>query len=1077
VTEDAFGTAALRAAVLGAWRASPARLREDANTEEDHARGYYRDRVVVELAQNAADAAVRADVPGRLLLRLDRSEDGTLVLVAANTGDTLDAAGVASLSSMRASSKRGEGPAGARVVGRFGVGFAAVRAVSDELSLLSTTGGVRFSARDTAGLLAEASAGSPGLGDEVRRRDGSLPALRLPFPASGRPPAGYDTAVVLELRDEVAADEVRGLLRDVGDALLLALPGLVEILVEDNTSDASNRRIADVHERWVVVSAQGELGLDLLAGRPVEERSARTWRVTWAVPRSGAGWARVVHAPTPTDEPCTVPALLVATLPLDPTRRHVAAGALTDAVLDHAADAYARLAHERAVAGEPGDALALVPTGLASGALDGALRERIVDRLSRTPLLVRAAASGDARDAPTDPPSMEPGRVRDRDDRTLLAPSRAVMLAGAAGQDVGAVAALGRWVGGLVVVPSGREAQARVLGVEVRGLADVVEELPAVAGAGWGSLYDALALLADDVRDREALGALPVPLADGRVVRGARGLVVLDAELADTVGADALRSLARWGLRVVDPQAAHPLLTRLGADAPDARGLLKHPALRAAVLEQADDDDLQLADEVTDAVLAVVRAVVGDAHPRDAARAVEDSAAWLGLVTVPAADGEPTPAHGLVLPGGVASALLDPRVLAPVTLDAVERWGPTTLVAAGVRDDLALVSVPDVVADPASVDLDAADDASLAAQSLDGWPDYLEHLSATLGAGEYVGDAVAVADLDAVDPDRWNEVLTRVATEPGLRRALLDPVRAERGSAAPSYTAWWLRERGPEGLGRIFAVDAAAGDDGPDDGGGALGTERRRLVDAALRASLPPAPEVLRGLDAAVQVALGGVADLDDLGPAAWVQLLDALGPAGTSVAPGTAVALWRGISATADRLGDAEGVLEDGPERLPAIVAPGRVVMVHAEDAAVADQPMWWQRTDVAAIVPSTPVRAEALARLLDVPTVTELAGGQVDRPQDGVVIPVPAEVTGMLPGAPTTWVEHDELTVDGTPVDWWVTGAGPSAVVRTVHVEGLAAGLAQAAGRWWARSAVEAVLVTPERAADLALDAALDD
>ncbi|WP_028050705.1 sacsin N-terminal ATP-binding-like domain-containing protein [Cellulomonas sp. URHD0024] len=1127
---DAFGTAAVRAAVLGAWRASPARLREDANTEEDHARGYYRDRVVVELAQNAADAATRAEVPGRLLLRLDRSDDGTLVLVAANTGDPLEADGVVSLSSMRASSKRGDRPTSAQVVGRFGVGFAAVRAVSDEISLLSTTGGVRFSARDTAGLLAESSADNPGLADEVRRRDGSLPALRLPFPAAGSPPAGYDTAVVLELRDEVAADEVRGLLRDVGDPLLLGLPGLVEILVEDNTSDTPNRRIADVQDRWTVLSAEGELRLDLLADRPVEERSARTWRVTWAVPRGQAEWARVVHAPTPTDEPCTVPALLVATLPLDPTRRHVAGGPLTDAVLDHAADTYARLAHEHAMAGDSGAALALVPMGLPAGALDGALRERIVDRLSRTPLLLSAAvADADKRGpvsgtAPSraadrgtaDRPLPTPSRAADRHgtahrplvapspaaegrgtaDRALLAPSRAVMLAGPAGHEVRAVAALGRRIGGLVVVPAGREAQARVLGVEARGLADVVEEIRGIEDGGWADLYDALSPLADDARDREALGALPVLLADGRVVRGARGLVVLDAAVADAVGPDALRDLGRWGLRVVDPQAAHPLLARLGADAPDARGLLQHPALRAAVLEQADDDDLQLADEVTDAVLAVVRAVVGDADPRDAAEAVGGAAAWLGLVTLPAADGEPTPAHGLVLPGGPAAALLDPRVVAPVTLDAVERWGPTTLVAAGVRDDLALVRVTDVVAEPAVLDPDGTDDASLAAQSLDGWPEYVELLSATLGAGEYVGDAVAVADLDAVDPDRWHELLSRLAGEPELRRALLEPVRGERGATAPSYTAWWLRERGPAGLGGIFAVDddsdqRAGGEDvdeHDDDGqvtstpDGITPSRTRRSDDAAgstLRDVLPGAPDVLRGLDTAVQVALGGVAGLDDLRPEAWPALLDALGPAGTPIDSATAVALWRGLSATAVRLPESGGAdpLTDGPERVPAIVAPGRVAMVHADDAAVADQPMWWQRTDVAAMVPSTSSRAEALARLLDIPTVAELAAGQVDRAQDGVVTAVPAGVAAVVPGAPVTWVEHDELTVDGAPVDWWVTGVGPTALVRTVHVAGLAAGLAQAAGRWWARSAVEAVLVTPERADELALDAALED
>ncbi len=54
---DPFGTAALRDAAVRAWQSSPTRLREDANLEEDHARGWYRDRVVVELAQNAADAA------------------------------------------------------------------------------------------------------------------------------------------------------------------------------------------------------------------------------------------------------------------------------------------------------------------------------------------------------------------------------------------------------------------------------------------------------------------------------------------------------------------------------------------------------------------------------------------------------------------------------------------------------------------------------------------------------------------------------------------------------------------------------------------------------------------------------------------------------------------------------------------------------------------------------------------------------------------------------------------------------------------------------------------------------------
>src|SRR3954462_12976134 len=117
---DLFGTAGLRERVLAGWAASTARFREDANAEEDLVRGGYRDRLLVELAQNAADAAVRAGEPGRLRLVL-RGD----VLRAANTGAPLDAAGVQALATLRASAKRD----GTATVGRFGVGFAAVLAV------------------------------------------------------------------------------------------------------------------------------------------------------------------------------------------------------------------------------------------------------------------------------------------------------------------------------------------------------------------------------------------------------------------------------------------------------------------------------------------------------------------------------------------------------------------------------------------------------------------------------------------------------------------------------------------------------------------------------------------------------------------------------------------------------------------------------------------------------------------------------------------------------------------------------------------------------------------------------------
>jgi hypothetical protein len=285
---DPFGTGRLRRGVLDAWTASPARFREDANAEEDLVLGGYRDRLVVELAQNAADAAARAGVPGRLRLTL---RDG--VLVAANTGAPLDAAGVESLATLRASAKR---DAPDLAVGRFGVGFAAVLAVTDEPAVVGRHGGVRWSLAEARDLALDAARANPGLGDEIRRRDGHVPLLRLPFAAEGSAPDPYDTVVILPLRDTAAADLAERLLRAVDDSLLLSLPGLAEVVVEigDDAPRTLARRTEgpltvvedsrDGATRWRTAAAHGPLTPDLLADRPVEERLRPHWTVTWAVP-------------------------------------------------------------------------------------------------------------------------------------------------------------------------------------------------------------------------------------------------------------------------------------------------------------------------------------------------------------------------------------------------------------------------------------------------------------------------------------------------------------------------------------------------------------------------------------------------------------------------------------------------------------------------------------------------------------------------------------------------------------------------------------------------------------------------
>ena len=100
-----------------------------------------------------------------------------------------------------------------------------------------------------------------------------------------------------------------------------------------------------VVRRFRIVTAAGRIPDDLLADRPVEERGRGAWRLTWVLPldddlRPNPLTRTVIGAPTPTDEPLTLPALLVGTFPVDDTRRHLARGPLADHLIERAVDAY-----------------------------------------------------------------------------------------------------------------------------------------------------------------------------------------------------------------------------------------------------------------------------------------------------------------------------------------------------------------------------------------------------------------------------------------------------------------------------------------------------------------------------------------------------------------------------------------------------------------------------------------------------------------------------------------------------------------------------------------------------------------
>jgi len=72
-----------------------------------------------------------------------------------------------------------------------------------------------------------------------------------------------------------------------------------------------------------------------------------------------------------------------------------------------------------------------------------------------------------------------------------------------------------------------------------------------------------------------------------------------------------------------------------------------------------------------------------------------------------------------------------------------------------------------------------------------------------------------------------------------------------------------------------------------------------------------------------------------------------------------------------------------------------------------------------------------------------------------------------------PATWWEHEELTVDGVEVSWWVDADGAP---HAATFDGLAKALAWSAGRWDRRHVIRAVLNEPDRSTELLVDAVYD-
>ena len=269
---------------LAAYRSQPSRVDEDANQEQDTARGGYARRQIVELVQNASDQLTKAG-GGRIGILLTATH-----LYVADNGCPIDEPGARAMMFSHLSPKRGTDE-----IGRFGVGFKSVLGVTDSPGFFSRSGSFVFDRESVARRIR----------DVVPNAD-RYPVLRIAEPVDPHVSATDDQKLASMMRWAMnvvrlplkggAYDILVEQIRDFRAEFLFFVPHVKQldfVLTDDDTLDRflrldeeDGQHILDDNgdlSRWKIISLSHPLSTDAQSDRRTLDNAEHV-TVKWAAP-------------------------------------------------------------------------------------------------------------------------------------------------------------------------------------------------------------------------------------------------------------------------------------------------------------------------------------------------------------------------------------------------------------------------------------------------------------------------------------------------------------------------------------------------------------------------------------------------------------------------------------------------------------------------------------------------------------------------------------------------------------------------------------------------------------------------